>query len=127
LDLALLEKIFPLVVTVGLAVLIPALFMGISAVLGPRKPNPAKHVPYECGIAHRSVLGDARTRFDVRFHLTAMCFLVFDVEVAVLFPWAIWYGGDPSGAGGFWAMAAFVGVLGFGWFYLLKRGALEWD
>lgn len=126
-DYALLERVLPLAVTLLLAVSIPAAFMLVSSWLGPRKPNPAKHAPYECGIQNRSVLGDARTRFDVKFHLTAMCFLVFDVEVAVLLPWAVWYGADPSGAGGFLAMAAFVGVLFFGWFYLLKRGALEWD
>lgn len=126
-DLALLERIFPLAVTLVLALSIPTLFMTVSALLGPRRPNPAKMMPYECGIQHRSVLGDARTRFDVKFHLIAMCFLVFDVEVALLFPWAVWFGGDPRGAGGFLAMAAFVGVLVFGWFYLLRRGAFEWD
>lgn len=128
LDLALLERIFPLAVTVLLAVSIPLAFMTISALLGPRRPNPAKSAPYECGVADESVLGDARTRIDVKFYLVAMCFLVFDVEVAFLFPWAVWFGGSgAAGAAGYAAMAAFVGVLAFGWVYLLKRGAFAWE
>jgi NADH-quinone oxidoreductase subunit A len=129
--LQLLDKVFPLIVMLGLAVSIPLAFMALSAVLGPRRPNPAKLSPYECGIQNRSTSGDARERFDVKFYLIAVCFLVFDVEVAFLFPWAVWFAETASaGAAGtvpYLSMAVFAGVLAFGWAYLLKRGALAWD
>ncbi len=120
-----LEKVFPFMVTIGLAVSIPSLFMVLSSWLGPRKPSEAKGVPYECGIPDRSTLGDARARVQVKFYLLAMCFLIFDVEVAFLFPWALWF--QDQAAGGLAVMGAFLGVLILGWFYLLKRGALNWD
>ena len=71
------------------------------------------------------VLGDARERFSIKFYLVAMCFLVFDVEVVFLFPWAVLF--QKLAWGGFLSMVVFLGVLGFGWFYLVKRGALEWE
>jgi NADH-quinone oxidoreductase subunit A len=131
--LELLDKAFPLIVTLGLAVSIPLVFMGLSALLGPRRPNPAKLSPYECGIQNRSTSGDARERVNVKFYLSAVCFLVFDVEVAFLFPWAVWFSSAAAAGAGsaltapYLAMAAFAGVLAFSWFYLLKRGALAWD
>ena len=68
---------------------------------------------------------DARSHFHVKFYLVAMCFLVFDVEVVFLFPWAVLF--QKMAWGGFLAMLGFLGVLAFGWFYLVKRGALEWE
>jgi NADH-quinone oxidoreductase subunit A len=130
LDLVLLEKAFPFIVTIFLAASIPLAFMTISALLGPKKPNPVKLAPYECGVQPCSTCGDARSHVEVKFYLTAMSFLVFDVEVAFLFPWALWFHAQAAqsvGIGGFAAMAVFVGVLALGWFYLLKRGALSWE
>ncbi len=124
-DSSLFLKVFPLLVTLVLAMLIPAVMMGLSRLLGPRTNSQVKLGPYECGIQTNGQVGDARHRFNVKFYLTAMFFLVFDVEVLFLFPWAIWF--HQNLAQGFIAMVVFLAVLMFGWFYLLRRGALEWE
>jgi NADH-quinone oxidoreductase subunit A len=124
-DWQLIENAAPLVLTLGLALLLPVTFLVVSSFLGPRKPSPAKGSPYESGLPEASQVGDARSRFGVRFYLVAICYLVFDVEVAFLFPWAVWFKGHPADS--LWIMGAFLGILGFGWFYVVKRGALEWD
>ena len=124
-DWQLIESAVPLILVIVLAMSVPAAFLLISALLGPRKPSPTKAAPYECGLPEAAVTGDARSRFNVKFYLVAVCFLVFDVEVVFLFPWAVWF--QDQAWAGFGIMATFLGVLAFGWFYLLKRGALEWE
>ncbi len=93
-----------------------------SYVVGPKKPDPEKNSAYECGF---DPFGDARQRFDVRFYLVAILFIIFDLEVAFLFPWAISLGS--IGVFGFWSMMVFLGVLTIGFVYEWKKGALEWE
>jgi NADH-quinone oxidoreductase subunit A len=124
-DWQLIENAAPILLTLGLALSIPITFIILSSFLGPRKPSSAKRSSYECGLSSEAQVGDARSRFGVRFYLVAICFLVFDVEVAFLFPWAVWF--RNQGVEGLAIMGAFLGVLAFGWFYMIRRGALEWD
>src|SRR5215813_8369634 len=109
------------------------LFIVIAAVLGtalavapfivaPYKPDPEKLAAYECGFP---AFDDARMKFDVRFYLVSILFIIFDLEVAFLFPWAVAF--KEAGAFGFWAMMVFLGVLTIGFIYEWKKGALEWD
>ena len=121
----LIENLLPLVLALVLAAAVPAAMMILSALLGPRTDNKVKLSPYECGIQASGVSGDARHHFNVKFYLIAMCFLVFDVEVVFLFPWAVLF--QNMAWGGFFSMLGFLGVLAFGWLYLLKRGAFEWE
>ncbi len=120
-----IENLLPIVLALVLAMAVPAAMMILSASLGLRRDNETKLSSYECGIQSSAVSGDARHHFNVKFYLVAMCFLVFDVEVVFLFPWAVLF--QKMAWGGFLSMLGFLGVLGFGWFYLLKRGALEWE
>ena len=85
-------------------------------------PDPEKLSAYECGF---NAFDDARMKFDVRFYLVAILFIIFDLEVAFLFPWAVAFG--QLGAFGFWSMMVFLGVLTIGFAYEWKKGALEWD
>jgi NADH-quinone oxidoreductase subunit A len=124
-SLTFLEGVAPLILALFLAAALPAAFILVSAVLGPRKKDEAKASPYECGIQAPALAGDARMRFNVKFYLVAVCFLVFDVEVAFLFPWAVWF--QTRAWAGFTVMAAFMGVVAFGWWYLLRRGGLDWE
>ncbi|HEY5039891.1 MAG TPA: NADH-quinone oxidoreductase subunit A [bacterium] len=124
-DFELLKNLLPLGLAFGLAVAVPTAMILLSALLGPRRENETKLSPYECGIQSQAISGDARARFNVKFYLVAMCFLVFDVEVVFLFPWAVLF--QKMAWGGFGAMIGFLGILAFGWLYLVKRGALEWD
>jgi NADH-quinone oxidoreductase subunit A len=121
----LIESLLPLVLALVLAAAVPAAMMLLSALLGPHQNNAVKLSPYECGIQTKAIEGDARHHFNVKFYLIAMCFLVFDVEVVFLFPWAVLF--QKMAWGGFFSMLAFLGVLAFGWLYLLKRGAFEWE
>lgn len=121
----LLKNLLPLVLAFLLALAVPTAMILLSKFLGPRRDEVVKLSPYECGIQTPAVSGDARHRFNVKFYLVAMCFLVFDVEVLFLLPWAVLF--QKMGWGGLGSMAGFLGILAFGWFYLVKRGALEWD
>ena len=121
----LLENLLPLVLALVLAMAVPAAMMLLSALLGPKHGNVTKNSPYECGIQSNAQEGDARHHFNVKFYLVAMCFLVFDVEIVFLFPWAVLF--QKMAWGGFGAMLGFLGILAFGWLYLYKRGALEWE
>ena len=94
----------------------------IGNVLGPKRPNAEKLSPYECGFA---AFEDARMQFDVRYYLIAILFIVFDLEVAFLFPWAVAFG--DLGLFGFWSMMVFLAVLTLGFIYEWRKGALEWD
>jgi NADH-quinone oxidoreductase subunit A len=101
---------------------ISGLFVLGSALLAPSKPDPEKNSAYECGF---NAFDDARMKFDVRFYLVAILFIIFDLEVAFLFPWAVSLG--EIGVLGFWSMVAFLGVLTVGFSYEWRRGALEWE
>ena len=94
----------------------------LSRLLGPRKPSAVKLQPYECGM---TPIGGARVRFSVKFYLTAILFIVFDVEVVFLYPWAVTF--RPLGMFGFVEMAIFVLVLALGFVYVWRKGALEWS
>ena len=94
----------------------------LSFVVGQRKPDNEKLSAYECGF---EAFDDARGRFDVRFYLVAILFIIFDLEIAFLFPWAISLSG--IGSLGFWSMMFFLGVLTIGFIYEWKKGALEWE
>lgn len=124
-NLELIQNLLPLALALVLAIAVPAAMMILSALLGPKHGTETKLSTYECGIQTQAIEGDARHHFNVKFYLIAMCFLVFDVEVVFLFPWAVLF--QKMAWGGFFSMLAFLGVLAFGWFYLLKRGAFEWE
>ena len=94
----------------------------LGYVLGPNRPDPAKNSPYECGF---EAFEDARMKFDVRYYLIAILFILFDLEIAFLFPWAI--AAKEIGVVGFWAIMEFVGVLVIGFVYMWKKGALDWE
>ncbi len=93
-----------------------------SFLVARQHPDPEKLSPYECGF---EAFDDARRRFDIRFYLVSILFIIFDLEVAFLFPWAISLG--RIGAFGFWSMVVFLGVLTVGFIYEWKKGALEWE
>ncbi|MFN3604903.1 MAG: NADH-quinone oxidoreductase subunit A [Leptonema sp. (in: bacteria)] len=117
--------VLPILITILLAILIPTAFLILSYFLGPRENHPTKLSPYECGIPEKKTFGDARHRFHVKFYLVAMFFLIFDVEVLFLFPWAVWFQNQISY--GIVSMFIFIGVLFLGWYYLIQRGGLEWE
>lgn len=112
----------PVVFFVILGAVISCLFVAGSFLLAPSKPDPEKNSAYECGF---NAFDDARMKFDVRFYLVAILFIIFDLEVAFLFPWAISLG--KIGLLGFWSMVVFLGVLTIGFIYEWRRGALEWE
>jgi NADH-quinone oxidoreductase subunit A len=93
-----------------------------SILVARQKPDPEKNSAYECGF---DAFGDARNKFDVRFYLVTLLFIIFDLEIAFLFPWAISLKG--IGVFGFWSMVVFLGVLTVGFIYEWKKGALEWE
>ncbi len=118
----LLADYFPILVFLAVAAGIAAAMVGGSLLLARQKPNPEKLSAYECGF---EPFDDTRRRFDVRFYLVAILFIIFDLEVAFLFPWAVAFKG--LGWFGFWSMMIFLGVLTVGFVYEWKKGALEWD
>ncbi len=117
-----LENYFPVLmfVLVGLAIGIGPILIGW--VLSPHHPDPEKLSAYECGF---EAFEDARMKFDVRYYLVAILFILFDLEIAFLFPWAIVL--EEIGAFGFWSMVVFLTILIVGFAYEWMRGALEWE
>lgn len=117
-----LENYFPILmfILVGLAVGVGPLVLGL--IVSPHKPDSAKNSPYECGF---EAFEDARMKFDVRYYLVAILFILFDLEIAFLFPWAVVL--QEIGLFGFIAMLVFLSVLVIGFIYEWKKGALEWD
>jgi NADH-quinone oxidoreductase subunit A len=113
---------FPLAVLFALAGLVVLVLLFIAQTLGPKAINPVKAEPFESGNPPK---GDARIRFSVRFYLVAMVFLIFDLEVVFLYPWAIYF--RQLGLFGLVEMAVFLGILTVGYIYIWKKGALEWD
>lgn len=112
-----------LLIVLALAAVVPIAMAVLGWVLGPKRPSDVKLSVYECGITPQV---DAKRRFSVKFYQVAVLFLVFDVEVAFLFPWALLFR-DSEGIGMLMEMVVFLAVLGIGLYYVIKRGALEWD
>ncbi len=109
-----------LFILVGLAIGVVPLVLGY--ILGPNRPDPAKNSPYECGF---EAFDDARMKFDVRYYLVAILFILFDLEIAFLFPWAVAL--KEVGMAGLVAVFVFLGILVVGFVYEWKKGALEWE
>jgi NADH-quinone oxidoreductase subunit A len=116
------ELYFPILVQVGIAVAVAALLLVASAILGKRAKSPQKDTPYECGMAPT---GSAKDRFSVKFYLVGMLFILFDVEAVFLFPWAVVYRELKLFA--FFEMLLFVAMILVGFFYVWKKGALDWS
>ncbi|MBM3522032.1 MAG: NADH-quinone oxidoreductase subunit A [Alphaproteobacteria bacterium] len=119
---ALLREYLPILIFLGIAIGLSGLLVLASLVVARQKPDPEKLSAYECGF---EAFDDARKQFDVRFYLVAILFIIFDLEVAFLFPWAVALG--DIGLLGFWSMVIFLGVLTVGFIYEWKKGALEWE
>lgn len=119
---AMLLEYLPILIFFGIAVAIAGFAVGASLIIVPQHPDSAKNSAYECGF---ETFDDSRSKFDVRFYLVAILFIIFDLEVAFLFPWAISLG--KIGVFGFWSMMIFLGILTIGFIYEWKKGALEWD
>jgi NADH-quinone oxidoreductase subunit A len=118
----LLLDYLPLVVFIGVASVIGLALLVVPFVVAYKQPDPEKLSAYECGF---NAFDDARMKFDVRFYLVAILFIIFDLEVSFLFPWAVAFG--DLGVYGFWSMMVFLGVLTVGFIYEWRKGALEWD
>ncbi|NCO87060.1 MAG: NADH-quinone oxidoreductase subunit A [Rhodobacterales bacterium] len=118
----LLREYLPIIIFLGLAIALGAILILAAAIVAVRNPDPEKVSAYECGF---NAFDDARMKFDVRFYLVSILFIIFDLEVAFLFPWAVAFK-DVSMVG-FWSMMAFLGVLTAGFVYEWKKGALEWQ
>jgi NADH-quinone oxidoreductase subunit A len=121
-SLSLLREYLPIMIFLGIAIGVGLAAIIASFILARQRPDSEKLSPYECGF---EPFEDARTKFDVRFYLVAILFIIFDLEVAFLFPWAVTLG--EIGLFGFWSMIAFLGVLTVGFVYEWKKGALEWE
>lgn len=118
----LLREYLPILFFLAIAIGLSLALVTVTYVISPKKPDPEKLSPYECGF---EPFEDARIPFDVRFYLVAILFIIFDLEVAFLFPWAISLGN--IGLFGFWSMVVFLLILTVGFIYEWKKGALEWE
>lgn len=119
---ALLAEYLPILIFLGIAIGMAAAMVVASYVVARQRPDSEKVSAYECGF---EAFDDARSKFDVRFYLVAILFIIFDLEVAFLFPWAVALG--DVGMFGFWSMVVFLGILTIGFIYEWKKGALEWE
>jgi NADH-quinone oxidoreductase subunit A len=119
---AVLVEYLPILIFLGIAVAMTMAMVIASYIMAPQRPDSEKVSAYECGF---EAFDDARSKFDVRFYLVAILFIVFDLEVAFLFPWAATLG--EIGVFGFWSMVIFLGILTIGFVYEWKKGALEWE
>jgi NADH-quinone oxidoreductase subunit A len=117
-----LEAYFPVLIFILFGVVLGVALMSIGRILGPNNPDTAKLSPYECGF---EAFEDARMKFDVRYYLVAILFILFDLEIAFLFPWAVVL--QDLGWFGYSAMMVFLGILVVGFIYEWKKGALEWE
>lgn len=118
----LLQDYLPIVVFLALATGMAIVIVLASFIVAKQKPDPEKNSAYECGF---EAFGDARSKFDVRFYLVSILFIIFDLEIAFLFPWAITLGN--IGLFGFWSMIVFLTVLTVGFIYEWRKGALDWE
>lgn len=117
-----LENYFPILILAIVAVVLALAFLTLSKLLGPFRPNQTKLKPYESGM---DPVGEAKDRYSISFYLIAMEFIVFDLEVVFIYPWAVRY--LDLGFGTFMSMMVFIIVLFIGLFYTLKKGTLDWD
>ena len=117
-----LQNYLPLVVFIAVAAIIGLVLLIAPFIVAFQQPDPEKLSAYECGF---NAFDDARMKFDVRFYLVAILFIIFDLEVAFLFPWAVALG--DIGLFGFWSMMLFLAVLTVGFIYEWRKGALEWE
>ena len=117
-----LENYLPVLIFIVVGLLFGAILIAVGAVLGPHRPDSEKLSPYECGF---EAFEDSRMKFDVRYYLVAILFIIFDLEIAFLFPWAVVL--DRIGLFGFLAMVVFLAVLVVGFLYEWQKGALEWE
>jgi NADH-quinone oxidoreductase subunit A len=120
--LSMLREYLPILIFLGIAAGLSAIMVIASLIVSRQKPDSEKLSAYECGF---EAFEDARRKFDVRFYLVAILFIIFDLEVAFLFPWAVTLG--EIGMFGFWSMVVFLGVLTIGFAYEWRKGALEWE
>lgn len=116
-----LENYLPIMIFFIFAITLSLALLLVSHLRSKRSPDPEKLSPYECGF---NAFEDTRHRFDVRFYLVAILFIIFDLEIAFLFPWAITLG--KIGLFGFWSMVSFLSILTIGFIYEWKKGALQW-
>ena len=123
---AFLLEYLPIVIIIGIAAVLGLVFIFVAAILAPSAPDPEKVSAYECGF---NAIDDSRMKFDVRFYLVSILFIIFDLEVAFLFPWAVSLMKLPPDVSqfAFWSMMTFLGVLTIGFVYEWKKGALEWE
>jgi NADH-quinone oxidoreductase subunit A len=119
---SLLQSYLPIVIFIGVALVIGLALLAAPFAVAYKQPDSEKLSAYECGFA---AFDDARMKFDVRFYLVAILFIIFDLEVAFLFPWAVVF--KSVGWFGFWSVMIFLVVLTIGFVYEWKKGALEWD
>ena len=117
-----LKDYLPIIIFLFVALILSVGFIFLNYILAPKNPDPEKLSAYECGF---EPFDDSRMEFDVRFYLVAILFIIFDLEIAFLFPWAISLGS--IGAIGFWSMMLFLFVLTIGFIYEWKKGALDWE
>lgn len=129
------EPYLPILIVVALALVLAGTMLSLSTVvsrltMAGRKRSPMKDTPYECGMP---ILAEAHTRFSVKFYIVAMLFILFDIEVVFLYPWAVLYGREPDARGGlglgflFLELLVFVAILLLGWLYVVRKGVLEWQ
>jgi NADH-quinone oxidoreductase subunit A len=117
-----LDSYLPILIFIVVGILVGIGPLVLGYVLGPRRPDAEKDSPYECGF---EAFENARMKFDVRYYLVAILFILFDLEIAFLFPWAVVL--EDLGAYGLWAMFLFLAILVVGFIYEWKKGALEWE
>jgi NADH-quinone oxidoreductase subunit A len=117
-----LAEYLPILIFLAIAVALSSVMLGMSYFMAPQRPYAEKNSQYECGF---EAFADARGRFDIRFYLVTLLFIIFDLEVAFLFPWATVLG--DIGLFGYWSMMIFLGVLTIGFIYEWRKGALEWE
>jgi NADH-quinone oxidoreductase subunit A len=117
-----LGNYLPILIFMGVTLVMGSMFIVAGKLLGPSRPDAEKNSPYECGF---EAFEDSRMKFDVRYYLVAILFIIFDLEIAFLFPWAIVL--DEIGTFGLIAMSIFLGVLVVGFIFEWKKGALEWE
>jgi len=119
---AMLSEYLPILIFLGLAIALGVILIVAAAIVAVQNPDPEKVSAYECGF---NAFDDARMKFDVRFYLVSILFIIFDLEVAFLFPWAVAF--QDISMVGFWSMMIFLAVLTIGFAYEWKKGALEWE
>jgi NADH-quinone oxidoreductase subunit A len=117
-----IDSYLPVLLFIVVAILLGVALLLAGVLIGPNKPDPAKLSAYECGF---DAFEDARMKFDVRYYLVAILFILFDLEIAFLFPWAM--ANDQVGLLGFWTAMVFLGILVVGFVYEWKKGALDWE